>query len=47
MLSTDTEVVGRYLDAIRRRVLCAYQLEAHTEDGVTVASQREGYSERI
>lgn len=47
MLSTDTEVVGPYLEAIRRRVLCAYQLEAVTEDGVTVTTPHEGYSERI
>lgn len=47
MLSTDTEIVGPYLDAIRRRVLCAYRLEAHTDDGVTVTTPHEGYFETI
>lgn len=47
MLSTDTEIVGKYLDSVRRRILCAYQLDAETEDGVTVTTPREGYFERI
>ena len=47
MLSTDTEIVGQYLDTVRRRVLCAYQLDAKTEDGVTVTTPREGYFEPI
>jgi DNA sulfur modification protein DndD len=47
MLSTDTEIVGKYLDSVRRRVLCTYQLEAETEDGVTVTTPRDGYFERI
>jgi len=47
MLSTDTEIVGKYLDTVRRRVLCAYQLHAETDDGVTVTTPREGYFERI
>jgi DNA sulfur modification protein DndD len=47
MLSTDTEIIGKYLDPIRKRVLFAYQLDAQTEDGVTVTTPREGYFERI
>ena len=47
MLSTDTEIVGPYLDAIRRRVLCAYKLDVQIDDGVTVTTPREGYFERI
>ncbi len=47
MLSTDTEIVGQYLDAVRKRVLCAYQLDAQTDDGVTITTPREGYFERI
>jgi DNA sulfur modification protein DndD len=47
LLSTDTEVVGPYLDAIRKRVLAAYRLNVHTEDGVTVTTVQEGYFERI
>lgn len=47
LLSTDTEVVGPYLDAIRKRVLAAYRLNVHAEDGVTVTTVQEGYFERI
>jgi len=47
MLSTDTEVVGPYLDAVRRRILTAYRLEARTEDGVTVTVPRVGYFEAV
>jgi DNA sulfur modification protein DndD len=47
MLSTDTEVVGPYLDAIRRRVLCAYRLEARAEDGITITSPKPGYFEAV
>jgi len=47
LLSTDTEVVGPYLDAIRKRILAAYRLNVHVEDGVTVTTVQEGYFERI
>jgi DNA sulfur modification protein DndD len=47
MLSTDTEIVGKYLDTVRRRVLCAYRLDARTDDGVTVTTPRDGYFEAI
>lgn len=47
LLSTDTEVVGPYLTAIRRRVLAAYQLKIQTEDGITITSVENGYFERI
>jgi DNA sulfur modification protein DndD len=47
LLSTDTEVVGPYLDAIRKRVLAAYRLNVRAEDGVTVTSVSEGYFERV
>jgi DNA sulfur modification protein DndD len=47
MLSTDTEIVGKYLDTIRKRVLCTYQLDAKTEDGVTVTVPRNGYFEKV
>lgn len=47
LLSTDTEVVGPYLDAIRRRVLATYKLSVRTEEGVTVTSVEEGYFERV
>jgi DNA sulfur modification protein DndD len=47
MLSTDTEIVGKYLDTIRRRILCTYQLDAKTEDGVTVTTPRVGYFEKV
>jgi DNA sulfur modification protein DndD len=47
LLSTDTEVVGPYLDAIRKRVLSAYRLSVRTDEGITVTSLEEGYFERI
>jgi DNA sulfur modification protein DndD len=47
LLSTDTEVVGPYLDAIRGRVLAAYRLKVQVDDGVTVTSVENGYFERI
>lgn len=47
MLSTDTEIVGPYLDAVRRRVLCAYRLDARIEDGVTITEPRSGYFEPV
>jgi DNA sulfur modification protein DndD len=47
LLSTDTEVVGPYLDAIRRRVLAAYKLSVRTEEGITVTSIEQGYFERV
>jgi DNA sulfur modification protein DndD len=47
LLSTDTEVVGPYLDAIRQRVIAAYRLSVSNQDGITVTSVHEGYFERI
>lgn len=47
LLSTDTEVVGPYLSAIRNRILKAYRLQVRTEDGITVTSVEDGYFERI
>jgi DNA sulfur modification protein DndD len=47
LLSTDTEVVGSYLAAIRRRVLATYQLKTQTDEGITVTSLENGYFERI
>jgi DNA sulfur modification protein DndD len=47
LLSTDTEVVGPYLDAIRKRVLASYRLSVRTEEGITVTSVEEGYFERV
>jgi DNA sulfur modification protein DndD len=47
LLSTDTEVVGPYLDAIRHRILEAYRLDAQTQDSVTVTTVARGYFERI
>ncbi len=47
LLSTDTEVVGPYLSAIRNRVLAAYRLNVQTDDGVTVTTVQDGYFERI
>ena len=38
LLSTDEEVVGDKLDAIRDRILVAYQLRVRHEDGVSVTT---------
>jgi DNA sulfur modification protein DndD len=38
LLSTDEEVVGDKLDAIRDRVIAAFQLRVQNEDGVSVTS---------
>jgi len=38
LLSTDEEVVDDKLDAIRDRILTAYQLRVRTEDGVAVTT---------
>ncbi len=38
LLSTDEEVVGEKLDAIRNRVSVAYQLRVRNEDGVSVTT---------
>ena len=43
LLSTDREVVGENLEAIRDRVLRAYLVEARVADGETVSAAREGY----
>jgi DNA sulfur modification protein DndD len=47
LLSTDTEVTGPNLDAIRKRIIAAYRLSVRVEDGITVTSVQEGYFERI
>jgi len=41
LLSTDEEVVDDKLDAIRDRILKAYQLRVHHEDGVSVTTLEE------
>jgi DNA sulfur modification protein DndD len=41
LLSTDEEVVGDKLDAIRDRILAAYQLRVRHEDGVSVTTIEE------
>jgi DNA sulfur modification protein DndD len=38
LLSTDEEVVGDKLDAIRDRIAAAYQLRVRSDDGVSVTS---------
>ena len=43
LISTDSEVVGPYLDAIRDRVLKAYRLENRTEGEVGKSWPVEGY----
>lgn len=47
LLSTDTEVVGPYLHAIRDRVSCAYKLNVDIIDGATITTVESGYFERI
>ncbi|MGE3424882.1 MAG: AAA family ATPase [Dehalococcoidia bacterium] len=41
LLSTDEEVVGDKLDAIRDKVVAAYQLRVKSDDGVSVTSVEE------
>lgn len=43
LISTDTEVVGPYLDAIRDRVAAAYRVEHRTQDGFGTSSLVAGY----
>jgi hypothetical protein len=38
LLSTDEEVVGDKLDAIRNRISAAYQLRVRSDDGVSVTT---------
>jgi DNA sulfur modification protein DndD len=43
MLSTNTEVVGPYLDAIRSRVACTFRIENKTEGDAAISSPVDGY----
>lgn len=43
LLSTDTEVVGQYLDAIRSHISVAYRIENELDDGIRCSTVTEGY----
>lgn len=45
LLSTDREVIGENLDAIRDRLLKTYLVETRTSEGETISTVREGYFE--
>lgn len=45
LISTDTEVVDRYLDVVRSRVCACYIIENEVRNGVAVSKAKEGYFE--